>query len=867
MSEEYWCCKCLRSYSSKQRFQHHFQFKNVQGSGIAGAKGGKLIPNECFNAEVKQYANSKREALALKRQLEHGNLSKYFSVAKKARPEVSVAEVTEIQHALETDVATTDNIQSENVSQSIITEKAGDPEKSNVKEPVTEALTPQSNIDQEDQSAIAQTLERIEKKQDELVRLMKSLTVEIPVIDPASVKPVHQNASKSSTKTTPSHQSTLNIDKSSIKSSFEDMLKSASSMEVIMLNPLVNGVFQFVPVSVSASYNPLEDTCDELMKECFLKCQICPNDSRNGRIYVPDKNYACKHFGVMEPWFSNLKKTIRRHVSESEVHRRNLKEMELNKNEIESASDDIKRNLRYLVYYILRTNTAFLSFPKLLATVYQCDMEIGNINHSRDFVSRILPLIDDILQENTKNWIMQQGHISISLDIGTVMGLVILVVYFTGEDGCTRLAGCDLTSKKDGRHCAELCYKIATSNIHIQERIIQGKTTGIVADGAFVDGNQPFKQRIRELFINPNMVFRWDLLHLCNRAHISARGLTQVDLSGMNAADQQQNQAAAGTSLVTHMMNYVQSESKKWRTGIPFTQLVIETTDFMRPKLYSSTRMCLYEFDQIKRFIEVQHYFDVPFQWDVMSKIYCLIMFTEKIILKTAQKSDDQREYVNRVILGLNLVEPEGKTAMKLALRVGKDVIRGQPIAYLDNGQHVDIISTTAQNNVFVHELKTLIENLGNKLIPESLVNTRHRTRNQQRFTVEIIEDAVEDFIDKLWEEIARRSNRTDLTSRSCWCFSEAPCESFFSKWGKIVEARPSLTFENIFRLVRIQLEGPPAGTEKSHEVMTAAMRQYRSLSHFGERYCTLSWVPNAVSSTVRKVIQKPWEYSAFSNF
>ena len=156
------------------------------------------------------------------------------------------------------------------------------------------------------------------------------------------------------------------------------------------------------------------------------------------------------------------------------------------------------------------------------------------------------------------------------------------------------------------------------------ERIIQAKTTGIVADGAFVGGNQPFKQRIRELFINPNMVFRWDLLHLCNRAHISARGLTQVDLSGMNTADQQQNQAVAGTSLLTHMMNYVQSESKKWRTGIPFTQLVIETTYFMRPKLYSSTRMCLYEFDQIKRFIEVQHYFDVPFQWDVMSKI-CLL--------------------------------------------------------------------------------------------------------------------------------------------------------------------------------------------------------------------------------------------------
>ena len=127
--------------------------------------------------------------------------------------------------------------------------------------------------------------------------------------------------------------------------------------------------------------------------------------------------------------------------------------------------------------------------------------------------------------------------------------------------------------------------------------------------------------------------------------------------------------------------------------------MTMETLDFMRPKLYNSTRICLNKFDKLKKFIEVQHNFDVPLCWDVMSKLYCLIIFTERIILRTTQKYDDQRDYVNRVTLGTNFPEPEGKVAMKLALRVGKDVIRRQPITYLDARQFVDIVSTDTRTN------------------------------------------------------------------------------------------------------------------------------------------------------------------------
>ena len=190
--------------------------------------------------------------------------------------------------------------------------------------------------------------------------------------------------------------------------------------------------------------------------------------------------------------------------------------------------------------------------------------------------------------------------------------------------------------------------------------------------------------------------------------------------------------------------------------------------------------------------------------------------------IKTCQKTDDQREYVARVFMG-NPV-PEGKRAMVFGLRVAKDVIRGQPIGYLDTENLVDVLSTQPNVNHFVREMKKLVIELGPKLVPSSLQNTRGGTRFVQAITLPVIETALERFIDSFWEQFALRAARTDLVSGDTWCFSEAPCEAFFSKWGRIVHSRPSLLVDNVVRLIRIQLEGPPAGTDEAHSLMEAAM-------------------------------------------
>ena len=163
--------------------------------------------------------------------------------------------------------------------------------------------------------------------------------------------------------------------------------------------------------------------------------------------------------------------------------------------------------------------------------------------------------------------------------------------------------------------------------------------------------------------------------------------------------------------------------------------------------------------------------------------------------------------------------------------------------------------------------MKKLVIELGPKLVPSSLQNTRGGTRFVQAITLPVIETALERFIDSFWEQFALRAARTDLVSGDTWCFSEAPCEAFFSKWGRIVHSRPSLLVDNVVRLIRIQLEGPPAGTDEAHSLMEAAMKQYRTVSYLGERYVTKDWVPGVISTTVRNVLNSPWSYSVYSNF
>ena len=97
-----------------------------------------------------------------------------------------------------------------------------------------------------------------------------------------------------------------------------------------------------------------------------------------------------------------------------------------------------------------------------------------------------------------------------------------------------------------------------------------------------------------------------------------------------------------------------QKEAKKYRTGIKYTHLkLISGGEFKHPKVWSNTRMVVYEFEMLERFLENQEYFDhYPSKYLIMAQVHCLVMFAMKIILRAVQKTTITFHYINTVIEG-----------------------------------------------------------------------------------------------------------------------------------------------------------------------------------------------------------------------
>ena len=83
----------------------------------------------------------------------------------------------------------------------------------------------------------------------------------------------------------------------------------------------------------------------------------------------------------------------------------------------------------------------------------------------------------------------------------------------------------------------------------------------------------------------------------------------------------------------------------------------------------SSTRMVVYEFEMLERFLENSLFLDIPIKYLLLAKFHCLVMFALKIILKNVQRIDVTPEYVQKVIVG-----DVGRESMELACRAAADV-------------------------------------------------------------------------------------------------------------------------------------------------------------------------------------------------
>ena len=128
---------------------------------------------------------------------------------------------------------------------------------------------------------------------------------------------------------------------------------------------------------------------------------------------------------------------------------------------------------------------------------------------------------------------------------------------------------------------------------------MKDKIIGVTGDGAFAKGNKPFKQTFIKL-LDKDVPIRWDLLHLINRAHKDARGKAiydqeiQIDLSELADDEELADNVNADhtqscKASVSELIDFIQSEAKKYRTGIKYTHLKLISGGYLSVLKYGQT--------------------------------------------------------------------------------------------------------------------------------------------------------------------------------------------------------------------------------------------------------------------------------------
>lgn len=556
--------------------------------------------------------------------------------------------------------------------------------------------------------------------------------------------------------------------------------------------------------------------------------------------------------------FSNLKTTLVRHI-ESQSHISSLKKETEYNFHYKNTKESIAHAMRQHAYFTIKCNLPFNQFENYCATSVSSGLDIGNLNHTRFFIEKFLHLIDKELIMKTVAWFNNQTNVTITLDVGTECGIPLLAVLFISDNKAKLADIIPITSKK-GVDLASTCFAACSLQGNLDKNELEKKIIGVTGDGVFAKGNAPFKNKMQELF-NKTLVFRWDLLHLMNRAHLDAKGKIK-DVEDVNDEmsvfefEDDQEDYNENETLITELINYIQKGAKKLRHGIAYTQLQNVTAGkFKRPKVWSTTRMVVYEFEMIERFLENSVFLDIPVKFLMLAKCQCLVMFSFKIILRNVQRMDITPEYVNKVI-----VQEYGKEAMKLASQVAMDLYRNNEIDYLESKPIIDKTNICLMRDdtkkTFCDELIKYTSE--KKELFSKLEEPHERATRTDNFIIQQAKSACDMYIEDLWKFIQKKIEYTDLSESAC-AFTEAPAEGIFSIYNRVITGRERLNIGHAVSLTRVALHGPPPATPDSASLSKTAMTNYQS--KYGERYCTLHWRPGATSNTVKKIEAKSWDW------
>ena len=384
-----YCGHCLRHYTRKENFNKHFELKNVMG-----AKGTGYSSNICFNlpSSVPRIWEKSKESA-----------KNAFQLAKKSKLYFKLSDESTSEAAVKRSIDTDENDENpkrakDDPTEDIITEDFGDVEfeedgPNHLVSPVNTGETEeiaQGNL--EKIFSLLQSLQNSEaKNHSELIKRFDKLENQ-----ETSYKPETNESGATSSKVQ-SSKDPINVNMIEADKQFTESmlsLKHATSFKAIMDNPLVTDAFELRIVNTT---DELEEN-DEIKE---LYCKGCSDKSLRGKqckkqrvssFLVKDPNYVASKSKSMEAWFSKLKYNLGRHIAHLTHHQLSTSYNMLKTTRYQTT-ESIRRLRLNIMYFIMKTNSAFTLYPILLAVLSRCGHEVGNKNSSRHAIPKILDLL------------------------------------------------------------------------------------------------------------------------------------------------------------------------------------------------------------------------------------------------------------------------------------------------------------------------------------------------------------------------------------------------------------------------------------------------------------------------------------------
>lgn len=865
MSVFYFCGKCHNKYATRQNWANHFGLKKVK-SRIPGITA--RVTNICYNTNDPKVcendlekAKKNFEELVKQRKVSKvifaankPSTSTKFSVAtedspKKTKDDSQVSKkrkIEESEEEVQEDSLQLPTQQPEDINNNIQVLQPAHNSKYDAIEEKLSTLLQETHINN-------QLLKEVHSQ-----IVSKKTCSKIPIAVPSKKTTVVPAVIKL-TKEEESNKLITNL----------AALMAAKSVKQLLQNPLVEKSFKLIDITeeqntpqtelpevvertlaseeiiiVEETKEDLEDINpdEEHESKYELFCICCSHVNTNtnvknqhrGAFGVKNPEYSCQMNEKQARWFLNLKQSVKRHIVMLR-HQQRLASFEVINNYNLNSKQQVEKICSNLLYYMITTNSPASMYPVILAVMFRSGYQVGNYNHSRYSYVKMLDFIDNQLKEQSKAWFKKQTSVSVTADIGTVRGITLLVVLLLSEvDDKTVFVGMNPVSSKAGAYCADQILDILKSSkyLELEEQELKNKISGLVCDGAFVKGNKPFKNRMKH-HLGDDLHFRWDPLHMMNRAHLAALEKQKMNFN------------------LNTLMDYIQCHSKQFRSGLEYTQLQLDQMfSFKRPKLKSDTRLVNFDYDQVIRFLENQIWFDHPTDVLYTARIYVLIAYVTKMILGVSQKTDVSTEFIRSVYY-----DKLGKSAMIKVLDMGLKIINNEPICDVIKENLPESTDEKKFDNVkdyLLNEVCKLLKTKGSEIMPPPESEIEGRTRAETSFNSNEAKEIILKYIDDLWDQIEDRLfEDTDGTTR----WSEAPSESIFSTLEYVVENKPSLKYCHSVSLCRIVKEAPPPGTAAASQITVTALENWKneSVDKRSGNFTTNKWMVGTMSTTVAK--------------